>query len=123
VGLSRCARENTRTFSSFGVDTPPPSQKASDANASQGLNTADPVLTPAVDTPAQDELIRNLVALVKEDPGASLLTLALKLDPHHRLGLGSEEVTALLKTDAVRRGLVEAGVSTPLVTSTSGRQQ
>jgi len=50
----------------------------------------------------QDELIRNLVALVKADPGVCPFTLAMKLDPHHRLGLGSDEVIALLKTDAVR---------------------
>jgi len=47
----------------------------------------------------------------------------MKLDPHHRLGLGSDEVIALLKTDAVLRLLVEEGVSTLLGTSTSGRQQ
>jgi len=63
--------------------------------------------TPSQTTglPAQDELIRNLVALLKEDPGAGLFTLAMKLEPHHRLGLGSEEVIALLKT--VRQLLVE----------------
>jgi len=78
--------------------------------------------TPSQTTglPDQDELIRNLVALVKEDPGACSFTLAMKLDPHHRLGLGSDEVIALPKTAATRLALVEAGVSTPLVTSTSG---
>jgi len=76
--------------------------------------------TPPAD---QDELIRNLVALGKEDPSACSFTLALKLDPRPRLGLGPDEVTALLKTDATRLALVEAGVSTPLVTSISGRQQ
>jgi len=51
------------------------------------------------------------------------LPLAMKLDPHHRLGLGSDEVIALLETDAVLRLLAEEGVGTPLVTPTSGRQQ
>jgi len=48
---------------------------------------------------------------------------ALKLDLHHRLALGPDEVTALLKTDAVRRLLAKESVSTPLVIPTSGRQQ
>jgi len=60
---------------------------------------------------------------VKENPGVGPFTLAMKLDPHHRLGLDEAKVTALLKTATVRRALVEAGVSVPLVTSTSGRQQ
>jgi len=59
-----------------------------------------PVVTAAVVTPVssahtptsttthpldQGEFIRNLVALVKENPGACSFTLAKKLDPHHRL--------------------------------------
>jgi len=71
----------------------------------------------------QGELIRNLVALVKEDPGAGAFTLAMKLDPHPRLGLGSEEAIAKLETEADLRLLAEEGVGTPLVTPTSGRQQ
>jgi len=108
VPVDHGQQQTPGTFSSSGVDTLPSSPKASDANAFQGLNPADPVLTPAVDTPTQDELIRNLIALVKEEPGTGPFTLA---------------ITALLKTDAVQLLLAEAGVSVPLVTSTSGRQQ
>jgi len=73
----------------------------------------------------QDDLFRDrdLVALVKEEPVSCPFTLAMKLDLHHRLGLGPDKVTALLKADAPRLGLVEGGVSTPLVTPASGRQQ
>jgi len=113
-------------FLSSGGDTLPPSEEVSDTKASQVTPPAEPVVTAvvaAVVTPAsgahstpsqttgpadQDELIRNLVALVKEEPGTGPFTLA---------------ITALLKTDAVLRLLAEEGVSTPLVTSTSGRQQ
>jgi len=82
------------------------------------------VVTPVSGAHSTPSLIRNLVALVKKDPGVGPFTLAMKLDPHHRLGLGSGEVTALSKTDAVRRGASASRCDpTPLVTFTSGRQQ
>jgi len=58
---------------------------------------------------------------VKENPGVGPFTLAMKPDPHHHLGLGEAKAITLLKTDVVRRLLAEEGVTTPLVTSASGR--
>jgi len=109
---TRVGKKTQDLFRHPVVTPPTSSEEVSDSKASQAKRPTDLVVTAVVtavvtpvsgahSTPSQPtgpadqgELIRNLVALVKEDPGVGPCTLAPKLDPHHRQALGSDEVTA-----------------------------